>query len=233
MLGQIAAAFFLLSASVLYGEDLARAPHVVRASGEATVTAAPDRARISIGVQNQASTAQQASSQNAAQTARVLQVIKQALGSSGQVKTENYSVMPEYQYPRDGTPPKIVGYRATNTVQVTIDDLSLTGKVIDAATQSGANNVEGISFQLKDESAVRSEALAEAAVKARASAEAIAKALNLRVTGVIQAEATGGAPPIRPMMRAMGAAAKEAVSTPVEPGSLEIHASVTVTLEVQ
>src|SRR5690242_9017944 len=140
MLGRTAVACFLLTTSVIGAEDLAKAPHMVRASGEAMVTAAPDQARISIGVQNQATTAQQASSQNAAQTARVLQVIKQALGSAGEVKTENYSVSPQYQYPKDGSPAKIVEYRATNTVQVTINDLSLAGKVIDAATQSGANN---------------------------------------------------------------------------------------------
>ncbi|HSU32193.1 MAG TPA: SIMPL domain-containing protein [Bryobacteraceae bacterium] len=233
MLGRTAVACFLLTTSVIGAEELAKAPHVVRASGDATVTAAPDRARISIGVQNQAATAQQASSQNAAQTTRVLQVIRQALGSAGEVKTENYSVSPQYRYPKDGSPAKIVEYRATNTVQVTIDDLSLAGKVIDAATQSGANNVEGISFQLKDEGAVRSQALAEAAVKARASAEAIAKALNLHVVGVLQAEASGGPPPIRPMMRAMAAGGESAPSTPVEPGNLEIHASVTVTLQVQ
>ena len=122
-------------------------------------------------------------------------------------------------------------YQASNTVQVTIDDLSLTSKVIDAATQSGANRIEGISFLLKDDSPVRSQALAQAAVKARASAEAIAKALNLRVVNVLQAEASEEEPSIRPMVVRAFSPAREA--TPIEAGNLEIRASVTVSLEVQ
>ena len=207
---------------------------MVRASGEATVTAKPDRAQVSIGVQTQAATAQKASAQNAAQTSHVLDLVKRTLGNGGEVKTAGYSVSPQYQYPKDGSPAKVVEYQASNTVEVTIDDLSLTSKVIDAATQSGANRIEGISFTLKDDSAVRSRALAQAAVKARASAEAIAKALNLRVVGVLRADAGGEAPPVRPMMmRAFSSTREAAPSTPVEAGNLDVHATVTVTLAVQ
>ena len=50
-------------------------------------------------------------------------------------------------------------------------------KILDAAAAAGANNINGISFSLRDDQPARSEALAHAAVKARESAEAIAKAL--------------------------------------------------------
>ncbi len=233
MLRPVAVACFLF-AGVMTAQEPARPPHVVRASGEATVTAKPDRAQVSIGVQTQAASAQEASAQNAAQTSHVLEVVKRTLGNGGEVKTSGYSVSPQYQFPKEGGPGKIVDYQASNTVEVTIDDLSLTSKVLDAATQSGANNVQGISFMLKDDSAVRSQALAEAAVKARASAEAIAKALSLRVTGVLQAEASGGTSPVRPMMMQSRAMVVGGIQpTPIEAGNLDIHASVTVTLEVQ
>jgi uncharacterized protein YggE len=207
----------------------------VRASGEATVTAQPDRAQISIGVINQAPTAQEASSQNAMQTKQALEAIKHVLGSSGEVKTSSYSIAPDYQYPKNGGPPKISGYRASNTVLVTINDLALVGKVIDVATGSGANNVQNISFSLQNEEAVRAQALAEAAGKARANAEAIARALNLHVVGVLEAQTTE-APRLRPyvMPMAQTVAMKAAdVPTPIEAGTLDIRASVTVTLQVQ
>lgn len=234
MLSRIAVACLMLS-GVMNAQEMKSPPHVVRASGEATVTAKPDRAEMSIGVQTQAATAQEASAQNATQTSHVLDVIKRTLGSGGEVKTSGYSVSPQYQFPKDGGPGRVVDYLASNTVVVTINDLSLASKVIDAAAGSGANRIEGISFTLKDDSDVQARALAEAAAKARASAEAIAHALNLQIIGVLQAEAGGGTSPIRPMMmqaRAMGAMST-AQPTPVEAGNIEVHASVTVTLQVQ
>jgi len=235
MLSRIAVACVFF-AGVMNAQAPGKPPHTVRAAGEATVTAKPDRARVTLGVQTQGKTAQAVSAENATDVSRVLDVVKRTLGSGGEVKTENYSVSPQYEYPKEGGGPgKVVGYRASNTVEITIDDLALTGKVIDAATQSGANHVEGIAFMLKDPSAIQSRALAEAATNARSNAEAIAKALHLQVTGVLHAEADGGRPPVRPMMmvqsRTMGAMAKE--PTPVEAGNLEVQASVTVTLEVQ
>jgi len=206
--------------------------HFVRASGEVTIKAKPDRAQISIGVTTQAHTAQEASTQNANETTQVLDAIKRALGKNGEVKTTGYSISPQYDY-SNGHAPKITGYQANNTVLVTDDDLSSLGSVIDSATGSGANNVNGISFTLRDDTAVRAQALQEAALRARANAETIARALNLRVTGVLQAEPTE-MPVVQPRpMPMMSAMAKTAAPTPIESGDIDIHANVTVVLEVQ
>lgn len=208
-------------------------PHVVRASGEATVTVKPDQAQISIGVVTDAHTAEDASAQNARQTSAALSAIKSSLAEHGNVKTTGYSISPQYDYSA-GHAPRLTGYQARNTVLVTLDDLSLTGKVVDAATGSGANNIEGISFSLRDDSTVRAEALAQAATKARGNAEAIAKALGLHVTGVLRAD-TEQAPIVRPLpMATFTAMAKaERAPTPVEPGTLDVHATVIVTLQVE
>jgi uncharacterized protein len=208
--------------------------HSIRASGEATIHAKPDRAQISIGVVTQAPTAQAAASQNATQTSAVLDALKRSLGTNGEIKTSGYSISPQYQYV-SGRPPKITGYQASNSVLTTLNDLSLTGKVIDAANEAGANDVTGISFSLRDDNAIRAQALAEAALKARSAAEAIAKALNVHITAVLEADTTE-APIVRPMnkgfaMMAEGAAPR--APTPIEPGDLDVHASVTVTFEVQ
>jgi uncharacterized protein YggE len=206
--------------------------HFVRATGEATISARPDRAQISIGVLTQNPTAQAAAAANATQTTQVIEAIKRTLGQAGELKTAGYSISPQYQYTA-GRAPKITGYQASNTVLIIVHDLSLLGKVIDAASDSGANNINGVTFSLKDDTAVRNQALAEAAGKARAAAEAIAKALNTHVVGVLEAE-TAEVPVIRPMMRSFSAMAPgPSAPTPIEPGDLDIHASVTVTLEVQ
>jgi uncharacterized protein YggE len=224
----------LLLASAMSAQDTPKLGHTVRASGEATVTAKPDRAQITIAVLTQASTAQAASAKNATQTTQVLDAVKRAIGVSGQITTTGYSISPDYQYSRDGSPAKVIGYNATNTVLVTVDDLSLVGKIIDSATSAGANNINNIAFTLRNDEPVRAQALAEAAAKARASAEAIAKALNLQVVGIMNAEATE-APTVRPIFAQARATAQvnAGAPTPIETGTLDIHAGVIVTLQVQ
>ncbi|MGI8962495.1 MAG: SIMPL domain-containing protein [Bryobacteraceae bacterium] len=233
MLGRLLSLPVLVICSIP-AQDTAKISHVVRASGEATITAKPDRAQITIGVLSQAPTAQATSAQNATQTNAVLDAVKRVLGGDGQLKTTGYSISPDYQYSKDGSASKVIGYQASNTVLATVDDLSLVGKVIDTATHAGANNVNGIAFTLRNDQAVRAQALAEAAGKARASAEAVAKALNLRVLDVLDAEATE-APIVRPLFAQARATAQlnAAAPTPIEAGTLDIHASVVVTLQVQ
>lgn len=232
MLIRIALTLILLS-SILTAQESTK-PRAVRASGEATVSAKPDRAEISIGVSTEAPTAAVAASENAKQSQQILETLKAAIGSGGELKTSGYSIGPEYDYRNHGSP-KLTGYRANNSVRVTLDNLTLVGKVIDAATQAGANNIGGVSFTLRNDQAVRTQALAEAAAKARESAEAIAKALGLHVVGVLEAQ-TAEAPIIRPPITAMAQrvmVAGDQPTTPVETGTLDIHATVLVTLAVQ
>ncbi|HEX4232440.1 MAG TPA: SIMPL domain-containing protein [Bryobacteraceae bacterium] len=219
----------LLFASALCSQTV---PGSVRASGEATVTAQPDEAQVSIGVITQAATAEDATAQNAATTTRVLDAVKRIIHSKGELKTTEYSVTPTYKY-ANNTSPAITGYEANNIVLVTIDDLSLLGKVLDTASNAGSNRINGVQFMLRDDSPVRTRALAEAASKARANGEAIANALHLHVTGVTQAEASENTP-IRPMPAPMVRMNAMAVATPIESNSaVSVHASVTVTLAVQ
>lgn len=202
----------------------------VRATAEASVSAQPDRAHIAIGVRTQAPTAKAAAEQNAALTSQVLTTVKGIIGSKGQVQTAGYSISPHYEI--TGSSSHQNGYETSNTVEVTVDDLSLLSQLIDASSANGANSIGGISFDLKDDSSPRLQALAEASRKAKAAAEAMAQALNLHVAGVASAESSTGGTPIRPMIMSAMAASRMVVPTPVESGSLDIHATVTVTLEV-
>lgn len=206
---------------------------IVRATGEAALTAKPDQARLSVGVITDAATAEEAMQQNATQTTAVLDALKNVVGTGGEIKTSNYSVSPQYKY-EQGHSPVITGYQASNTVDVTLSDLSLIGKVIDGVGHAGANNINSIAFTLKNDQAVRAKVIAAATKQAQANAEAIAQALNVRVVGVASAETVdGGSPrPMTPTFSVMGRQAM-AAPTPVETGTLDVHATVSVTLEVE
>jgi uncharacterized protein YggE len=117
-------------------------------------------------------------------------------------------------------------------VQITLDDITLVGKVIDAATKSGANGINRIEFTVKDDSALRAEAIAQASLAARNNANAIAKALGLNATGIFSAE-TNEVNPVRPLITPMAMNRMVAATpTPVETGTVDIHASVTVYLSI-
>src|SRR5579885_651771 len=205
-------------------------PPSVRTTGEATVSARPDQAVLEIGVVTQAATAQAAGTDNAGQLHAVLSRLH-SLGSAAEVKTLGYSLTPNYRYPKEGGQPAITGYTASNTLEVTTSDLSLVAKAIDLAVQSGANNIRRLEFKLKDEQPARTQALRQAAARAKSSAEAIASALGLKIVRVLSFE-EGIQTPIRPVSRAMAAMAAPA-PTPVEPGTIDIQASVTLTVQVE
>jgi uncharacterized protein YggE len=133
-----------------------------------------------------------------------------------------------YRTQRDGGKPTISGYQANNTVEVKLNDVTLAGKAIDFATRTGANQIQGINFSIRDEQKLRGEALAKAAVQARANAEALAKALGMRVAGILKVE-DGNPVHVVPMQRMEMMKAQDAASTQIEAGTIDVRATVTVT----
>lgn len=206
--------------------------HVVRAVGEATISVAPDQARISVGVITESPNADEAVAQDAKRTAAVLDALKAIVQSKGEVRTTSYSLAPQYKYVQ-GEAPTITGYQASHTVEVTLNDVTMVGKVIDTSSKTGANHIGRIEFSLKNDQAVRAEALKKATAVAKKNAESIAEALGVTVTSVAFAE-TSETGAVRPLMAPMaGAMRMQAQPTPIESGSLDVHASVTVGLEVK
>src|SRR5262249_7521892 len=174
-----------------------------------------------------------AATQNAQKLDSVLADLRKVLGSAAQLKTINYALTPNFRYSREGGQPTITGYTASNTVEVTMDDLGQLGTVIDAASQSGANNIQSLRFTLKDEQAARAQALREASLKAKGEAQAIASALGVTIVRVLHVEEAGAvARPVFQAAERLAAGTAGVAPTPVESGTLDIHATVTLTVEI-
>jgi uncharacterized protein len=223
-----------LSCVAAYAQPISPPLSSIRVTGDAKVTAKPDRVQIDLGVTTRAHDSQAAAADNARTVQAVLDAVKKAVGTAAVLKTVSYSLNPNYDY-HSGSEPTITGYTAANVVQVTLDELARIGSVIDAATQAGANHVQGIAFTLRDQDAVRAEALKEAALAARAQADVLAAALGLKVVRILTVEEES--PRImplysHPMPRAAAMSSASAVPTPVEAGTLDVAANVTLTVEV-
>jgi uncharacterized protein YggE len=232
LMGGVVAGDFIGSASTLAQELQSKSPPPsIRVTGEASVSAKPDQAMINVGVVTEATTAQSAASLNASRMEKVVSELRQMLGAGAEIKTTSYSVTPVYRRDKEGNTSTISGFTATNVVQIKVSDFSAVGRVIDLSTQLGANSIPRIQFTLKDEQAVRMQALREAATKAKAEAETIASALGLKIIRVLSVEAGGSH--VRPVF-AMGmeTRAMAAPQTPVEPGTIEVSATVTLSVEV-
>jgi uncharacterized protein YggE len=231
----------LLSAATLLccglgSATLAQQPPAVstlRVTGTALVATKPDRAEIDVGVYTQSPEASTAASQNAEHLQAVLAALHKTLGEHADIKTISYGLAPAYRYPSAGAEPTIIGYRASNVVQVTLEDLQRTGEAIDAATHAGANRVQDIRFILRDEQPARREALRQAATQARAEADTLAAALGVRIIRVLSVEEAGSqVRPVRPIALAAARAEAAAAPTPIESGTLDVSAMVTLTVEI-
>ena len=205
----------------------AQTTRLVRGVGQATLTAKPDQAKLSVGVVTQSSTAQDAASKNAAVTSHVIAELQRTLGAGADIQTVGYSLTPNYQYPPNAAP-VLTGYTATNTLQVTIDDLSLTGAVIDAANLAGANSIGGLTFTLKDSEPLRQRALTAAAKQSRAHAEAIAAGLSARLGAVLVAQEGSNVSPVYNTVTGLAPAAP----TPILTGLVSVSATVTADFEL-
>src|SRR5262245_56981199 len=106
-------------------------------------------------------------------------------------------------------------------------DLSLIGRAIDAASQGGANNVQGLRFALQDQEPSRQQALGLAAKVAKAHAQAIASGLGASLGAVVSAQEGGGV--ILPVLAT--AATKGDTTTPIETGLVQIQATVAIQVE--
>ena len=203
----------------------------ITVTGDAVISAEPNQAQIDIGVVTQARTAPEASKENAERLTRVLAEVKKLLNKDDEVKTSGYALTPNYRYPQGGKP-EIVGYNASNTVRIKTNHLEIVGRLIDAAMQAGANNVNRLVFTLKDEQAAQLEALRSASAKAKTKAEAVAASLGMKIVKIISVTENERA--VQPVFRQAMAARAEAAAapTPVEPGTVEVRSTISMTVEV-
>ncbi len=220
------------SASVAIQSD-SRALTKVLVSGDSIVTVQPDTAILTISVVTQARAALDAQQQNANKSDAVVRALKSAVGAGAEIKTSSYSLQPQRVY-KENQPPTIVGYEARNSVTVTLADLTKVGTVIDAASQSGANDVAGISFTLRKDRPARDQALAEATREAMSKAQVIAVALGGRVVRIIEVQEEGFERP-RPiyMDQVQTMRAQASAPTPIEVGTLDITSRVQLVAEVE
>jgi uncharacterized protein len=191
------------------------------------VRAAPDMATISFGVMTEASTAAEAMSQNATRMNQVMAALRRAGIEARDVQTSGLNLSAQYDYV-ENQPPRLRGYQATNQVTVIINDLDKVGTTADAVVSAGVNQINGISFGLKDPTTAENRARQIAVRNLQAKAALYAQALGVELGGVRSLSEGGGYNPTPPRpMYAERAMAMDSGSTPVAAGELTVRIDIT------
>lgn len=204
------------------------AVNTITVSSTGSVTLVPDVARVGLGVTSTKDTVKAA--RNAASSAMnaIIASLKTLGIDEKDIQTTSIDLSPVYS---NGSPARITGYRMSQQLQVTVRDLDKAGDVVDAATAAGATDVNGLWFEVADRDKAMNDARADAITKARASAQAMATAAGVALQGVVSiSEASISYP--GPIYAAAGAAARDSAETPVQPGTQDVQANVTVVFEI-
>jgi hypothetical protein len=194
-------------------------------TGTGRISVSPDTALLTLGVESQAATLAEATTDAARRMSAVVARVKAFGIADPDIATVAYSVDPRIA-PGDPTrrdePPRIVGYRVTNVARVTVRKLADAGPILDAGVGAGANVVRGIQFTLTDNAKATTDARASAVGDAMVKARQFAAAAGVTLGEVLSIRESGAMPPT-PVFRA---AAMRAEATPIEPGQLEIVVTV-------
>jgi hypothetical protein len=193
----------------------------VTVTGTGTVTGVPDQAEFDFTVQTKGTTASGALAQNGTATQKVISAVEAAGVPEANIQTQEVSLDPVTS--SNGT--RIVGYTASNTIDVSKLAIGKSGAIVDAAVGAGATDVSGPSLDIADQDSLYANALKAAVEQAKSKAQVLADAtghtLGAAVTVVEGSTST-------PLPFSAGAA-KSPGATPVEAGTQQIQATVTVT----
>ena len=221
------------SAQVVLDNDAAfRATTLtLSSSGEARTT--PDQATISLGVMTEGATAAQAMQRNRERMNAVVAAVRRAGVQDKEIQTSGLNLNPQYVH-ENNKAPRITGYQASNQVTLTVNDLAQLGPVVDAVVSAGANQVNGISFGLRNTDAASDEARRTALRNLQRKAELYSQATGLRIVRLVTLSEGGGyqpRPPM-PMFRGRAASMEVADATSVSPGEVEVRVDVTAVYEL-
>jgi uncharacterized protein YggE len=208
----------------------AQAP-VVELSVSETVNAAPDIAQVGTGVTTRARTAKEAVRLNAIAMQKVVDRLK-ALGIAAKdIQTSNFNLNAQFNYPNGGTP-VFTGYEASNQVTAKLRQVDKVGDVLDALVAAGANNINGPSFMLDDDTAQQQSARTRAFQRGQAMAQDYARRAGYTGVRLLEvSESVQGRGPVPPMPVAFRAEAAQA-KTPIEAGEVGTTVNLTVKYEM-
>jgi uncharacterized protein YggE len=201
-------------------------PRQVTVVGYGEVQGAPDTLTADVGVEVLAPDVTAAMNQANERQKAVIDALKGRGVDSKDIATTGVNVAPQY-----GENSAITGYRASNTITVTIRDLAAAPGALSTVADVGGNaaRINSVTYSIRDDSQLISDARAEAFADAKNRATQYADLSGLSLGSVISiSEAPESIPP-----RSISAAPEAKVAdVPLQPGEQTVSFSVTAVWEL-
>jgi len=204
-----------------------------------SVTAPPDTAFVTLGMDTTGKSLTEAQRQNSATIQKVMERLRELKIDKERIQTAAFTVSPQYKPPSKRpsdappAPPEIVGYSISNTITIEVRDVEKVGTVIEEVLAAGANHFHGLRWALRDEQQARLNALKIAAGVAREKATALSQAVNVKLGRLMNV--TEGSRVVAPMPRvgrAMAAMEGAGGEVPISSGEMKVEATVTLIYEI-
>lgn len=222
------------------------APNTISFDGKGEVSAVPDLASVSFTIREDAVAMKDAQTKVTTKETAVLAFLDKSGIDKKDIKTENYSSFPKYDYgvpcyggmefPCRQDAPRVVGYEVSEYVSVKIHDLAKTGEIVKGIGTVGISEITGPNFSIEKEDQFKEQARKMAIDDAKAKAEILAKDLGVRLVRIVNFSENGN----YPIMYAAKGMALDSVSssapspTPTLPtGENKITSNVTITYEIR
>lgn len=194
--------------------------NVIIVSGRGRVTAIPDLAVIRLGVLSTGEVLSDIQEENARISQSVLNSLKNA--GVNDIRTYQYVIDKKFDFENNIRIDR--GYIIRNMFEIQTGMLDSVGSIIDLAVSQGANLVESIIFEVSAADQYYLEALRIALMNGTEKAAAMAEAFNARLD-TIPARIVENSSPM-PLARTF--LGEDFITTPVEPGTTQIEALVTM-----
>lgn len=212
--------------------------------GDGEVFAVPDLATVSLTIRETAKDVKTAQDKVTAKESVVLEFLDKNDIDKKDIKTENYSSYPKYDYgvpcyggvgiPCRQDAPKIIGYEVSEYISVKIRDLSNVGKVLQGIGAVGVSEISGPNFSIENEDNLKAEARKLAIEDAKAKAKILSNDLGVSLVRIVSFSENGNYPM---MYSVKGAGAMDSVSSAPSPelptGENKITSNVTITYEIR
>lgn len=224
------------------------ATNTISVSGDADVYASPDVANISFTVREEDKKVSVAQGKVSAKVATVLASIRKLGVADKDIKTENYSSYPKYEWQEarvsclslNCPPPRpgkqiVVGYEVSQSVSIKVRNIDGVNAIVEALGNAGVTEMQGPNFAIDKEDDLKADARRQAIEKARAKAEVLASDLGVSLVRVVSfSENQGGPIYYKAMMSTSAVGLGGAAPAPELPtGQTKITANVTVTYEIR
>ena len=221
--------------------DKTSTSRTVNVSGTGSALATPDIAYVDLGVTSDAKTAREALSQNNQQMQSLMTALTAAGIANADIRTQTIQLYPRYNNnnpPQPVTPGQtgettneLIGFTATNTVEITVRKLDSLGQVLDQAVTAGSNQIQGIRFDVTNATLMMDQARETAMGDAIHKAQQLASLAGASLGMVVTVNENSNPPIFYGAVGGMMAA--QAESVPVSPGSQKITVNVQVTWELR